>query len=301
MRRANQPEISAGARGDVSLLLRYQPPYDWPAMLDFLRLRAIPGVETVADDSYSRTIELDGVQGSVSVRPGEGHALRATIRFPKLSALPAIIARLRRVFDLAADPVAIGAHLVQDPALAPLVAARPGLRAPGAWDGFELAVRVVLEQRNTILAATPLAGRLAAAHGEPLAAPDRTLTTLFPRPDVLAAADLAVLDISKDAAATIAAIAAAIAADPHLFGAHRGLDETAQRLRSVRGMDESTAQYIAARLLREPDAFSAAEVSLAPALIDAEGRRPLAGELLARAELWRPWRAYAAQHLSTTA
>ncbi len=119
LRRANQPEISAGARGDVSLLLRYQPPYDWPAMLRFMRLHAIPGVESIAGDSYSRTIELDGAQGTASVRPGDGNALRATVRFPRLSSLPAIIARLRRVFDLAADPIAIAAHLARDPALAP--------------------------------------------------------------------------------------------------------------------------------------------------------------------------------------
>ena len=129
LRRAGRPEVSAGARGDVSLLLRYQPPYDWAAMLDFLRQRAIPGIESIAGGAYSRTIALDGAQGIISVRPGEAHALRATIRFPKLSALPAIIARLRRVFDLAADPVAIAAHLVRDPTLAPLVAARRAARA----------------------------------------------------------------------------------------------------------------------------------------------------------------------------
>ena len=270
-------------------------------MLDFLRRRAIPGIESVADGVYSRTIQLGGVQGIISVRPGEGHALRATIRFPKLSALPAIIARLRRVFDLAADPVAIAAHLVRDPTLAPLVAARPGLRAPGAWDGFELAVRVVLEQRGAVLAASRLAGRLVAAHGEPLTEPGRALTTVFPRPDVLAVADLASLGVSRGQAATISAIAAAIVADPHLFGAHRGLEETARRLRSIPGMDESMAQYIASRLLREPDAFQAADIDLTHALTDAEGRKPGSAEILARAELWRPWRAYAAQHLSSAA
>jgi len=301
LRRVDRPEISAGAQGKVSLLLRYQPPYDWPAMLEFLRRRAVPGLECVAGGAYSRTIEFGGAQGTLSVRPGDANALRATIRFPRLSALPAVIARLRRLFDLACDPVAIAAHLKQDPALAPLVAARPGLRVPGAWDGFELAVRAVLGQEMPVAAAVRLAGRLVAAHGEPLAGPDGDLTHSFPRPDALAGADLAALGICEDRAATLRAIAAAIVADPNLFGAHRALGETVQRLRSIAGIGEAMAQYIAARLLREPDAFFAADPSFTRALADAEGRPLGGGEALARAELWRPWRAYAAQHLSIAA
>jgi AraC family transcriptional regulator of adaptative response / DNA-3-methyladenine glycosylase II len=176
LRRANRPEISAGAQGEVSILLRYQPPYDWPAMLKFLRQRAIPSVESIAEGAYRRTIELGGVQGTLSVRPADGNAVRATIRFAKLSALPAIIAQLRRVFDLAADPVAIAAHLKQDPTLAPLIAARPGLRVPGAWDEFEQAVRAVLGHEIAVAAAVRLAERLVAAHSQPLAGPDRDLT-----------------------------------------------------------------------------------------------------------------------------
>jgi AraC family transcriptional regulator of adaptative response / DNA-3-methyladenine glycosylase II len=301
LRRAGGPEISAGARGEVSLLLRYQPPYDWAAMLRFMHLHAIPGVESIAEDSYSRTIEFDGAQGIASVQPTYGNALRATIRFPRLSALPAIIARLRRVFDLAADPIAISAHLARDPALAPLVAARPGLRAPGAWDGFELAVCVILELGNAAAAAAGLAGRLVAAYGAPMSERNGELATLFPRPEVLASADIAAVGLAKGRAATISAIAAAMVADPNLFGAHRGLEETAGRLRSIRGIDQATAQYIAARLLREPDAFPSADVDVARALADADGRKPGHSEVLARAELWRPWRAYAAQHLSSAA
>jgi len=127
----------------------------------------------------------------------DGNALRATIRFAKLSALPAIIARLRRVFDLAADPVAIAAHLKQDPTLAPLIAARPGLRVPGAWDEFEQAVRAVLGHEIAVAAAVRLAERLVAAHGQPLAGPDRDLTHLFPQPAALAVADMTALGISK--------------------------------------------------------------------------------------------------------
>jgi AraC family transcriptional regulator, regulatory protein of adaptative response / DNA-3-methyladenine glycosylase II len=139
LRRASNLDISAGRHGEIGLLLRFHPPYDWPAMLAFLRQRAIPGIEHVTGGVYARSVQLDGVQGTVAVQCADGNALRATVRFPKLSALPSIIARLRRVFDLAADPIAIAAHLAKDPALAPLVTARPGLRVPGTWDGFELA------------------------------------------------------------------------------------------------------------------------------------------------------------------
>jgi AraC family transcriptional regulator, regulatory protein of adaptative response / DNA-3-methyladenine glycosylase II len=297
LRRAKGPEASAGALGEISLLLRYQPPYDWPAMLDFLNERAIPGVERIADGAYWRTIALDGRQGIVSVRPGGGDALRAAIRFPKLSALPEIIARLRRVFDLAADPIAIAAHLARDPSLCALVAARPGLRAPGAWDGFESAIRALLGQKLAIRAAADLAGRLAAAYGEPLHHPMRGLTHAFPQPNDLAGADLPGLGFSAALAAMLSAVAAQVIADPELFGAGRAVEDTARRLRSIRGIGEGLAQYIAARQLREPDAFPAADAILRLALTDADGRRPDASELIARAESWRPWRAYAAQHL----
>src|SRR5580765_3935392 len=153
LRRASGADVSAGPKGEIALLLRYHPPYDWPQMLDFLRRRAIAGIEVVSENRYARSVQLDGVQGTVVVQPTDENALRATVRFPKLSALPAIIARLRRVFDLAADPLAIAAHLAKDPTLAPLVKERPGLRVPGAWDGFELAIRAVLGQQITISAA----------------------------------------------------------------------------------------------------------------------------------------------------
>src|SRR5579862_2558684 len=162
LRRAAGPDFPAGPAGEIVLLLRYQPPYDWPAMIAFLKRRAIAGVEHVTVDRYARTVQLDGLQGTVAVEPARGNALCATVRFPKLSALPAIIARLRRVFDLGADPVAISAHLAQDPTLAPLVKARPGLRVPGAWDGFELAMRAVLGQQITVAAAARLAGKMVA-------------------------------------------------------------------------------------------------------------------------------------------
>jgi AraC family transcriptional regulator of adaptative response / DNA-3-methyladenine glycosylase II len=289
-----------GPTGEVVILLPYRPPYDWPAMLAFLRARAIPGVETVTRDGYARTIEIGGAHGTVAVRPTALNALRATIQFPQLSALPTIVARLRRVFDLVADPEVIGAHLAEDPALAPLVAARPGLRVAGAWDGFELAVRALLGQQITVTAAVGLAGKLVATYGKPLTGAIRGfdgLTHVFPGPERLAEDDLSGLGLTRARAAALGSLARAVIADPELFGPRRSLDEAIVKLRALPGVGEWTAQYIAMREMREPDAFPAADIGLMRALADRKGRRPSPAALLARAERWRPWRAYAAQHL----
>jgi AraC family transcriptional regulator of adaptative response / DNA-3-methyladenine glycosylase II len=297
LRRLGGADVSVQVDGELSLLLRYQPPYDWPAMLDFLRQRAIPGLESVTDDGYARAIVVDGVPGAISVRHAPGNALRVGIRAPTLAIVPGVIARVRRVFDLAADPLAIAAHLAKDPVLAPLVRKRPGLRVPGAWDGFELAIRAVLGQQISVAAAVRLAGRLVANYGEPMKAPALALSHLFPRPEVLARANLTKLGMPKSRAITLSAVAAAVVANPEVFGANCELEEAVQRLRAIRGVGEWTAQYIALRQLREPDAFPASDLGVMRALADAAGRRPKAEEVLARAERWRPWRAYAAQHL----
>jgi len=301
LRRAGSVDVPAGVSGEISLKLRYRPPYDWPAMLGFLRARAITGVESVEGEVYRRTIGLEGAQGIVTVRPGDGNALDATVRFPRISTLPRIIARLRRVFDLAADPDAIALQLVKDPTLAPLVAARPGLRVPGAWDGFELAVRAVLGQQITVPGAIRLAGTLVVRFGERLREPDGALTHVFPDPARLAGSDPASLGMPRSRGVALLAVAAAVVADPDIFAAGRGLEEAVAQLRALPGIGEWTAQYIAMRQLREPDAFPAADIGLMRAMADSEGVRPSASALLARAETWRPWRAYAAQHLWASA
>ncbi len=289
------------AASAITLILPYRPPYDWPAMLGFLAARAIPGVETVGDGIYRRSIALDGVVGTVEVAPAAGHhALRATVRFPRLHALPGIIGRLRGLFDLGADPLAIAAALASDPTLAPLLAARPGLRVPGAWDGFEIAVRAVLGQQITVAGASRLAGKLVAAFGEMLPAGGAGgPTRVFPAPARLAAADVAAVGMPRARAAAITGLAAAAAADPGLFRPARNLDAAVGKLCALPGIGEWTAQYIAMRALRETDAFPAADIGLLRALADSHGARPTPRHLLARAEAWRPFRAYAALHLWT--
>jgi AraC family transcriptional regulator of adaptative response / DNA-3-methyladenine glycosylase II len=284
----------------IAIDLRYKPPYDWDAMLSFLKLRAIAGIEVVRERTYARTIDIDGGHGVVSVSPGKGNSLRASVRLQKVSALPRVIARLRRVLDLAADPHAIGTHLKRDARLAALVAARPGLRVPGAWDPFELVMRAVLGQQITVVAAIGLAGKLVARYGERLQCDNATfdeLTHVFPRPERLADADLATLGMPGARAKALSSLAAAVAHDPNIFGPRSSLEEAIEQLRALPGIGEWTAQYIAMRALREPDAFPAADIGLMRAMADEKGARPTPRELLARAEQWRPWRAYAAQHL----
>jgi AraC family transcriptional regulator of adaptative response / DNA-3-methyladenine glycosylase II len=258
-------------------------------------------VETVEDGRYARSIAIGEHHGVLTVERGARNSLIVGIRFPRLQALASIIARVRRVFDLSADPQVIGAHLSQDALLAPLVAARPGLRVPGGWDGFELAVRAILGQQITVSAASGLAGKLVRAYGTPLSATYASaiegLTHVFPRPETLIGADIAALGMPRSRALALSSLAAAVAADPAIFGPSRGLEEAIAKLRSLSGIGEWTAQYIAMRELREPDAFPAADIGLMRALTGVDGRRPTAMELLARAESWRPWRAYAALQL----
>jgi AraC family transcriptional regulator, regulatory protein of adaptative response / DNA-3-methyladenine glycosylase II len=286
--------------GALSVRLAYRPPYDWDAMLAFLAARAIPDVELVSGNIYRRTIAVGENCGVISVAPSDKNRIDVSVRFANMAALPSIIARVRRVFDLAADPDTIGEHLSLDPALAPLVSARPGLRVPGAWDGFELAVRAIFGQPITIPAGTSLLGRLAQAHGAPLPATTKGiegLGRLFPSPARLANADLAALGMWRPRALAVTSLAQAISADSAIFSRGASLEQAVVKLRQLPGIGEWTAQYIAMRELREPDAFAAADIGLMRAMATADGRRPSPSELLSRAEAWRPWRAYAALHL----
>jgi AraC family transcriptional regulator of adaptative response / DNA-3-methyladenine glycosylase II len=294
------PEGSVGEIG-VTVRLSYRPPYDWDAMLGFLKARAIDGVEWIEGETYCRTVLQDGLTGSVEIRHRPAQAsLEATIRFPSVHALPGIIARIRRVFDLGVDVGAIGAHLAQDPLLAPLIAERPGLRAPGGWDGFELAVRAVLGQQVTVAAARKLAGRLAQICGTPLRAEQLhrpALHLAFPTAAQVAAADLSAIGMPGARRDALAALAQAALQDPSLFEPQGTVEETVARLRAIRGIGEWTAHYIALRAVRETDAFPASDIGLLRGAAIRVGVRPSPARLQDRAETWRPWRAYAAQHL----
>src|SRR5262249_5067657 len=206
----------------------------------------------------------------------------------------------RRMFDLNADPLRVGRVLSRDPSLRALVRARPGLRVPGAWDGFELAVRAVLGQQVTVRAATTLAGRLVQRFGRAIDAAVPGLTHLFPDPQALADADLGGIGLTKSRAETIRGLARAVAAGTLTLDASRGLEDGVARLAALRGIGEWTAQYVALRAFGDPDAFPFGYFALRRALANGVGMPSL--RAVARiAETWRPWRAYAAIHLWASA
>jgi 3-methyladenine DNA glycosylase/8-oxoguanine DNA glycosylase len=230
------------------------------------------------------------------VEPGAG-GLQVGLRGIEAGAVPAVAGRLRRLFDCDADPAAIAGCLARDPVLAPLVAARPGLRLPGAWDPFETGCRAILGQQVSVSAAIRLAGKLVAAFGTPLAEPLGGLTHVFPEPEALAEADIALaLNMPRARGAAIRALAAAALANPDLFAPAETLEAAILRFTAIRGIGPWTAQYIAMRALKLPDALPVGDVGLLRALETGAGR-PSPAALLARAEAWRPFRAYAAQHL----
>ena len=300
LRRQSSAGLVPAAAG-VTLRLRYRPPYDWDSMLAYLQARAIPGVELVENDCYRRTVEIDGFMGAVEVvHLPERQSLGVTIHFPNVRLLPAILARVRRLFDTGADIETIDEHLSHDPLLAPFVAQRPGLRAPGGWDGFELAVRAILGQQISVAAARRLAGQLVETHGRAIPKDFRNpqgLSHVFPTAGALAAAKSIAVNMPAARQASLKALAEAAVADPHLFRPFGTIEEAIARFRSIRGVGEWTAQYIALRALREMDAFPASDAGLLRGASLIHGARPSPGSLLNRAEAWRPWRAYAAQHL----
>jgi len=299
LRRKSSAAAEAGA-GGVTLRLRYRPPYDWESMLAFLAARAISGVERVEDGRYARTFREGDEVGTVEVvHAAREQSLLVTVRGGFVRGLPRIVNRVRRVFDLGADVGAIGAHLAGDPRLAPLIAARPGLRVAGGWDAFELAVRAVLGQQVTVAAARKLVEKLVQASGEAVLA-GRGLTRLFPAAESVARADLTAFGAPAARLATLTALARATLADPRLFEPTDGVERTIARLTRIAGIGEWTAAIIALRAVREPDAFPPGDRGLERGYAIAVGRPTSTAELMRNAECWRPFRAYAAQHLWVT-
>jgi AraC family transcriptional regulator of adaptative response / DNA-3-methyladenine glycosylase II len=269
---------AGSADGAYHFKLPFRPPYDWNAILSFLADRSIPSVESVANNAYRRTISMNGTAGQVEVKLGSG-ALDVRVEFPDPRVLFLIVERIRRLFDLSADPGRIEAYLRQDPLLAPRLDRRPGLRLPGAWSPFELAVRAVLGQQISVKGASTIADRIAARYGT---------AGLFPAADVLANANIEECGVVRSRAATIRALAGSGLAWEHVGNS----DTFLESLLALPGIGPWTAQYIAMRAFGEPDAFPAGDLVLQRAAGCRNAR-----ELEARAEAWRPWRAYAAIHL----
>jgi AraC family transcriptional regulator, regulatory protein of adaptative response / DNA-3-methyladenine glycosylase II len=272
--------------------LYFRPPYHWKSMLSFLALRATPGVEMVEGGLYRRSISLGGEHGYFEVSlEDNAPALLVRVQFGNPSALFTITERIRRMFDLNADWMAIATTLNTDPALADLLEMRPGLRLPGSWDGFELSVRAVLGQQVTVKAATTFAGRVVKAVGKAFSTRSG-LTHLFPTAKALADADLTGIGLTRAHAISIQSLARAVHRREIFFEGIVDPEVLLGKLRNIPGIGEWTAQYVAMRALGEPDAFPAGDLALLRKL---GLRHPQ--ELERRAEAWRPWRAYAAVYL----
>jgi AraC family transcriptional regulator of adaptative response / DNA-3-methyladenine glycosylase II len=300
LRRA-RPLSAAGER--LELRVAFRPPFDWPALRDFLAQRAVPGVEQVEGDRYRRTIAVDGRLGRIEARalPGS-HQLALSLELPDAaSALVRVLARVRRLFDLDAAPATLEADLGRDAQLAVQLAKRPGLRVPGAFDPFELAVRAILGQLVSVATARNLAARLAARFGRrvPGASEESGTWLAFPDAATLAEADLRGSGLPEARAAAIRGLARGVAAGSLDLESPRGLDDFVAELCELPGIGAWTAHYVALRALGEPDAFPASDLGLlrGAALCLGSGEPFTAARLARRAEAWRPWRGYAAMHL----
>lgn len=279
--------------GSIQLRLTYRPPYDFAAVLDFMRLRLIAGVEEVIANSYSRLFVLAGQSGRLTVRQqAERNALLVEIQHPKPELLMTIMRRVRHLFDLDADSAVIDDYLARHNPLAELVGRLPGTRVPGCWDGLEIAVRAVLGQQVSVVAATTFTQRLVALCGQSETANNNVESrALFPSASQIAAADLSQIGITRQRQRTLRALARSVEDGVVTFEAHQALDDFVAAWCEIPGIGPWTAHYIAMRVLHHPDAFPAADLVLRKALGDSQ---PVTEKQLRMlSQQWRPWRAYA--------
>ncbi|MDN5864291.1 MAG: DNA-3-methyladenine glycosylase 2 [Gammaproteobacteria bacterium] len=284
----------SAARDRLEFELAYRPPYAWTAQLAFLTVRATEGVEAATAKQYRRTVAVEHGKavhrGWIEVaHRARRHTLQVTMSGSLALVVPVVLGRVKQLFDLGCRPDEIERHL------GGMASSLPGLRVPGAFDGFEMAVRAVLGQQITVAAARTLAGRITRAFGEPIATPFMDLTHTFPTPERLAAAsgdELGRLGVTRSRQRAIRGLAEGCASGKLDLIPTADVEQTLEELRSLPGIGEWTAQYIAMRALGWPDAFPHGDHAVKKALGETSARR-----VLARAESWRPWRAYATMHL----
>ncbi len=297
-RRALEGSSGVADGGTSTLQIAYRPPYDWPGALAFLSARALAGVEHVTADAYARTVRLGRATGWIRVTHApDRHALLLELTHGLMPVLAALLGRVRALFDVDARPDAIAAQLRRDPRLREPIRTRPGLRVPGAFDGFELGLRAILGQQVTVKGATTLAGRFVGTFGDPIETPFPELRRLTPQAARVAAAsvdDVARHGIPAARARSIVALARAMSNGDLELDAGAGLrpDDAVRRLMDLPGIGPWTAHYIAMRALGWPDAFPKEDVAIRSRL---GGVTAIEAERLSQA--WRPWRSYAVMHL----
>jgi AraC family transcriptional regulator of adaptative response / DNA-3-methyladenine glycosylase II len=295
-KRAADDHETIDAGRTSTLRLSYRPPYDWEEILKFLGARMIRGVELATADSYARTVRLGKRTGWIKVTHSpEKRGLVVEFAHTLAPVLPALLGRLRNLFDLTARPDLIAAHLIKDKHLKKSVTKNPGLRVPGAFDGFEMAIRAILGQQITVKAATTIAGRFAEAFGERIRTPFPELTRLSPLAPRIAKAsvgDIAKLGIVRTRAASILALARAFQAGSLRLDAGTSPEADIAQLTALPGIGQWTAHYIAMRASRWPDAFPKEDIAVRNSLGRVSTKQ--AEEI---SQAWRPWRSYAVMHL----
>lgn len=291
-RSKTQPAVA----GELVLRLDYRPPLAAQHLIEFVRFHAIKGIEDCRDGTYRRTLSLPHGAGIVALTPAADAAhIVVRLTLVDLRDLTAAVQACRRMFDLDADPLAVGDTLGRDQVLAPLMGRTPGLRVPGAAGGFELAVRAVLGQQVTVQGACTLAGRLVDKLGATLPSQDGVLTHTFPAAAAVAGDDLVGIGLTGARVRAVRALATAVAAGT--LDLHPGADRESTRhaLLALPGVGEWTADYIAMRALADPDAFPHGDLGLRNVWRDLSGSE--GPELVVRSRQWQPWRAYAAVYL----
>ena len=296
MRRSSQPAHNAS--DPITLKLPFSEPYSWQALMAFWQPRRISGIEVATAEEYCRSIVLNGKPGWVTVRPVAGESyLQVQIGFAQVSQLGTIMARLRQMFDVGVNIAAVEDCLMRSPLLKPLIA-HQGLRVPGAWDAFELAVRAIVGQQVSVAAATTMFNRIVETYGEPLKVTGKpnVLTRVFPKASVLAQADLTALGLVQTRAKAISHLAQVLTENPSFFDEMTTLPRAIDALCALPGIGPWTAHYIAMRALNEPDAMPPGDVALLRAA-KSLGTDVNIAQFTQLSENWRPWRAYAAMYL----
>ena len=301
LRKSGNESKESGNAATLSVRLPYRKPFSWPAMLEFFTGRATPGVESVTGNSYQRTISVGGKHGVIAVRPQKQSAyLMLTLTCVDTSALFEIVQRSREVFDLDAPIDEIATTLKRDETLRGLIRKSPGIRVPGAWDGFELTIRAILGQQISVRAATTIAGRIADRYGEKLSlsfeSTNTGLSRIFPSAERLMRARFSNIGLVRSRADTIRRAASAVVCGDLIFDVAQEPEEFCKSLTAIKGVGDWTAQYVAMRVLKNPDAFPSTDLGLLKALgsIANQTGKVTPTDLLRRGEAWRPWRAYAA-------
>ena len=297
LRRARVQSAQRVPGNSLSVRLAYRAPFSWNAMIEFFGHRAIPGVESVDGLVYRRTLSIDGEHGVIEMRPHRQPGyLELTLHSIHTRALFDVIQSAREVFDLDAPANDIGADLSRDPVLRKMIRTQPGVRVPGAWDGFELTVRAILGQQISVKGATTIAGRIATRYGDPLVVESDAdfagLERTFPTPARLARARFNNIGLVRSRIETIRAVAKAVINAEISFDTAQDPQSFCAALTSIRGIGDWTAQYVAMRALKNPDAFPYSDLGLIKAVRFPERVTPK--ELATLAVAWRPWRAYAA-------